>query len=353
MKHTEDKIRTADVKAAIEKGRRAGWIQRRGAKSRGFWYTDRNGIRVNDPELIERINKLVIPPAWKFIRVSPTPGSRIQAVGMDTSGRIQYIYSAKFAEKQQRLKFARIERFGETLPKLRITTNRDIALDGFPREKVLAIMVRLINSLYFRVGTDKSAHRYKTYGITTLQNRHLEIRKKGTLIFDYVGKSHIKHRKVMVDDELAALMKELKALGGSRKLFHYLDGDGKARPVKPADVNSYLKTATGDEFSSKDFRTWGGSLLAAVELAELGKAEQEKEIKRNIVTAVRSVAGQLGNTPAVCRSSYIHPRVLRSYETGVTIDDFRPRRSRRIRRIEAEIEPEEKALLKLFRNGVR
>jgi DNA topoisomerase I len=339
------------AKEIIEKGRRAKWWRRKGGMKSGFFYVDAGGAKISAEDQVERIRSLVIPPAWKHVRISPSPGGRLQAVGMDTNGRIQYLYHPKFLEKQQRRKFAKIEKFGEYLPKLRQVSNEHIALEGFPREKVLAIMMRLINSLYFRVGTEKSARHYRTYGITTLQNRHLEIGRKGSLIFDFVGKSHIQHRKVLVDEELAELMKELKSLGGARKLFHYLDENGKARPVKPADINTYLKDATAREFSAKDFRTWGGTLMAAVELAEIGKAEDEREQKKNVVKAVKKVAEQLGNTPTVCRSSYIHPAILNYYEQGITLDEFRARDARKIRRIESDYEPEEKALLKLFRNG--
>jgi DNA topoisomerase I len=270
---------------------------------------------------------------------------------MDASGRIQYIYHSKFAERQQKKKFAKIEKFGEYLPKLRRITNEHIALEGFPREKVLAVMMRLINSLYIRVGTEESVKHYKTYGITTLQNRHLEINKKGELVFSFVGKHHIKHRKVLVDEELAGLMKDLKSLGGARKLFHYLDDAGKPRAIKPRDVNDYLKTITAPEFSAKDFRTWGGTLLAAIELAEIGCCTDEKLLKKNILQAVKKVAEQLGNTPTVCRSSYIHPTVLKSYENGVTLEDFIKGKKRRINRSGNEYEQEEKALMKLFENG--
>jgi DNA topoisomerase-1 len=338
----------AKARQTIEKGRRAKWLQRRGSKGRGFYYTDPAGKKVTDASTLERIQALVVPPAWRFVRISPAAGSAIQAVGMDTTGRIQYLYNTKFSERQQRKKFEKIERFGKQLPRLRAVTNKHILLDGFPREKVLAVMMRLINSLYIRIGTEKSARHYRTYGITTLRNNHLEIKRGGQLIFNFVGKSHIKHRKVLVDEELAALMKELKQLGGARKLFHYIDGDGKARPIKPEDINTYIKDATSEEFSSKDFRTWGGTLLAAIELAEIGRAEDERQLKSNIVKIVKKVAEELGNTPTVCRASYIHPTVLRSYESGITLDEYRPKKRRLIRRVEGDYEPEEKALLRLL-----
>jgi DNA topoisomerase-1 len=167
-------------------------------------------------------------------------------------------------------------------------------------------------------------------------------------VFNFVGKHHIKHRKVLVDEELATIMQDLKAIGGARKLFNYLDENGKARPIKPKDINDYLKSVTAPEFSAKDFRTWGGTILAALELADLGKAEEEKTLKKNILNAVKKVAEQLGNTPAVCRSSYIHPTVLKSYESGITLAEFNEKRSRKVKRIQAEYEPEELALMKLF-----
>ena len=342
---------TSLTRKKIESGRRARWIRRKGSKSKGFGYETADGQKITDDAMLERIKSLVIPPAWKFVRINPSGGGRVQAVGMDMSGRIQYIYHPKFAERQQKKKFAKIEKFGEYLPQLRRITNEHMALEGFPREKVLAVMMRLINSLYIRVGTEKSVKHYKTYGITTLQNRHLEIGRGGTLIFSFVGKHHIRHRKVLVDEELAGLLKDLKAIGGARKLFHYLDAAGKPRSITPRDINDYLKTVTAPEFSAKDFRTWGGTLLAAIELAEIGGCEDEKLIKKNIVKAVKRVAEQLGNTPTVCRGSYIHPTVIKSYEKGVTLEDFTKGQKRRIKRVGNEYEPEEKALMKMFQNG--
>jgi DNA topoisomerase-1 len=343
-----------DFKKAREmvvKGRRAKWWQRKGTMKRGFTYVKSDGTALVKKEAIDRIKALVIPPAWAEVRISPAPSSKIQAVGIDTTGRIQYLYNPKFAERQQRKKFAKIERFGEYLPQFRKTTNEHIALDGFPREKVLAIMMRLINSLYIRLGSEKSATHYKTFGITTLQNRHLDVGSKGKLTFDFVGKSHIKHRKVMVDEELATLMRELKDLGAKRKLFNYIGEDGKPHPVKPGDINRYIKAATAPEFSSKDFRTWGGTMMAAVQLAEIGCCDDERTRKKNIVQAVKKVADELGNTPAVCRGSYIHPSILKYYEKGITIDEFRAKTGRKIKRIQQDYEPEERALLKLFQNS--
>lgn len=339
---------TVKAKQNIETGKRGKWWQRRGAKSRGFKYFDKDGQEITDEASLERIKSLVIPPAWKYVRIAPSASSKLQALGMDTNGRIQYLYNQKFREKQERKKFEKIEKFGEYLPNLRKITNEHLALEGFPREKVLAAMMRLINSLYIRVGTEGSVERYKTYGITTFQNRHLEIKPGGKLIFDFVGKHHIQHRKVLVDEELASLMRDLKSIGKARKLFNYLDETGKPRPIKPSDINNYLKEITAPEFSAKDFRTWGGTLLAAINLAEIGAADDEKNLKKNIVQAVKKVAEQLGNTPTVCRSSYIHPAVLKSYQAGITLAEFEKKKKRRIKSAQTDYEPEEIALMKLF-----
>lgn len=332
----------------VTRGRRAKWWLRRGAKSRGFRYETVEGRRITDEATLERIRSLAVPPAWKEVRVAPGARSSLQAIGIDAGGRVQRIYHSTFVARQQRRKYEKIERFGESLPALRRRTNEDIAREGLGKERVLAVVVRLINELYFRVGSEESVKRYRTYGVTTLRNRHLEIKDDGELVFNFVGKHHVRHRVVMVDEELAALLREIKALGGA-KLFNYRTDDGKHSPVVPRDVNEYIKTATTEEFSAKDFRTWGATLLAALELAETGCCDDEKEAKRQVVAAVERVSERLGNTPAVCRSSYIHPSVLESYLAGTSLAEFRTRAQRRIRRQQNEYDVEEIALLKLLR----
>jgi DNA topoisomerase I len=332
----------------VERGSRARWWRRSGTKGRGFRYEDAKGNPITGEEELARINALVIPPAWEHVRISPSARSRIQAVGIDAGGRVQYIYHAQFAASQQRKKYEKIERFGELLPGLRRKTNEDIQLEGFPRERVLAVVVRLINELYFRVGSEKSVRHYRTYGVTTLRNRHLEIKRGGRLSFNFVGKHHVRHRVLHVDEELALLINDIKKIGGA-KLFEYYDAEGRIRAITPRDVNEYIKAATAPEFSAKDFRTWGGTLLAAVELAEIGVAEHEKEARRNLVKAVERVAERLGNTPTVCRGCYIHPKVLEGYVRGITLEEFRRRLDRSIKRIEPEYQPEELALLKMLK----
>ncbi|MBX7174579.1 MAG: hypothetical protein K1X72_26630 [Pyrinomonadaceae bacterium] len=341
----------SSAKKRIEEGKFSKWWQRKGSKIKNFKYFDEQGKLIADEESLNRIKSLVIPPAWKFVRISPKPKSKIQAVGIDRSGRLQYLYHQNFIEKQKQKKFAKIEKFAEYLPILRQNTNQHLALEGFPREKVLAVVVRLINSLYIRMGSEKSVKNYKTYGITTLQNRHLEISKNGKLIFSFVGKHHIKHRIVLVDEELAAILVELKSLVKAGKLFHYLDRENKPQPVKPFEVNNYLKTITSTEFSAKDFRTWGATLVAAIELAEIGIATKPKQIKKNIVSCIKKVAEKLGNTPNVCRNSYIHPKVIENYQKGLVISRFLPKKLRRIKRTQTGYTPEETALLEFFKDS--
>lgn len=340
---------TKKARETIEKGKRAKWWRRRGGIKSGFYYVDADGEKIVDDKHLERIKSIVIPPAWKHVRITPSSRSNLQAVGMDTSGRVQYLYSESYRRKQEKKKFLKIEEFGEHLPRLRQITNEHLELKGLPRQKVLAVMTRLINSLYIRMGSPQSVKKYRTYGITTLQHRHLEIKRGGKLEFKFVGKHHVKHRKILVDKELAEVMKEIKKLGGAKKLFKYVDEDGRVRKIRSRDINNYLKEATAPKFSAKDFRTWGGTLLAAQELAEIGCCNDEKLLSKNIVKAVKKVADQLGNTPTVCRGSYIHPKVIKWYENGVTIEEFTQKKKRKIKRIKLDYEPEEAALMELFK----
>lgn len=333
---------------SVTRDRRANWWRRRGSKSRGFRYETADGRPVADEAALERIKSLVIPPAWRDVRISPSPRGSLQAIGVDKLGRVQRIYHPAFVARRALRKYEKVERFGEALPALRRRTNEDIAREGLGKERVLAVVVRLINDLYFRVGSEESVRRYRTYGVTTLRNRHLEIKPGGRLEFKFTGKHHIRHRRILVDEELAALVRDVKALGGS-KLFQYVGEDGRRRPVSPRDVNDYIKAAAGGEFSAKDFRTWGGTLLAAAELAGLGCCDDERRAKKNMTAAVKRVAERLGNTPAVCRACYIHPAVLEAYARGKSIEEFRPRVARRILRQQPEYTAEELALLKLLR----
>lgn len=297
---------------------------------------------------MERIRRLALPPAWTDVRIAPSQRSRLQAVGIDAAGRVQYRYRAEYAAKRQQIKFERIERFGLALPALRRAINADLAADGLHKRRVVALVVRLMNDLYFRLGSQKSVRTYRTYGATTLLKQHIRIDPGGVLQFNFIGKHHIRQRRILTDESIAELISDLKKLRGVR-LFQCIDELGRIHPVLPADVNHYIKVAAGAEFCAKDFRTWGGSLLAAEALARLGTADSESKARQRMVAAARLVAERLGNTPTVCRNCYIHPLVFQRYSEGITIERYRPRaHKRRHRTIEAELEPEEEALLELF-----
>lgn len=335
--------------AALSRGGRARWWRRRGS-ARAFWYETPDGARVAHAEHLARIAALALPPGWKRVLVSPSARSPLQAVGEDALGRLQYRYHPATVERRAREKFERIERFGLALPAIRAATNAHLALAGHPRERVLALVVRLMGDLCFRVGHPESERKFRTHGVTTLTRRHVDVRR-GRLVFSYRGKSGVRHRRVLVDAELAALVQEVAALPG-RRLFQYEAGERGVRPVTSRDVNEYLRAVTAGEFTTKDFRTWGGTLEAAVALAEIGPPASAADAKRGVARAMRRVADRLGNTPAVSRSAYVHPRVVERYGKGVTIDAYRPASERRLRRARAPaFEPEEVALLALL--GVR
>lgn len=336
------------ARATVSRGGRSRWIERKGSTAKRFQYVTFDGKKLGGNE-VERIKALVVPPAWTNVRINPSTKGRIQAIGIDVKGRVQYLYEASFAKRQQIAKFSKITRFGEQIPKLINRTNADINSAGHSKEKVLAVVMRLINSLYFRMGSDLSVKHYKTFGITTIQKRHLRIHTKGKLEFEFVGKSHIPHRKIFVDAELATIIKQIAAIKGGRKLFRYIDESGKAKAVTPADVNRYIKDATNAEFTAKDLRTWGGTLLTAIGLAEAGFSTNEAEKKKRIVRVIKSVAEELGNTPTVCRSSYIHPAVLSAYDQGVTIEQFRRRAERRVKKLKLDSIVEEEALVSLLK----
>ncbi len=333
------KFDTAKARATVEKGRRLKWWQRKGGMARGFRYCECTGEPISSEPELERMASLVIPPAWEYVRINPFTGGKVQAVGMDTTGRVQYLYNSTFSARQKQKKFGKIARFGEVLPKLRRCAARDRSLDGLPRDRVLGIILRLIDITYFRVGTDKSEVHYETYGVTTLQKRHLTIGPDGRIEFCFVGKSHVEHCKSITDKKLAGELAELAKLRRGRRIFRYVDDAGKIRAVSPAQINSYIKARAGREFSSKDFRTWGGTMLAAVFFSRIGPEPNENAAKKNIVQVVKGVAAELGNTPAVCRESYIHPAVIDAYTSGRTIEKLRNHR----------FPTSEKALLRLLR----
>jgi DNA topoisomerase I len=328
---------------------RSKWWRRIGSKEQGFRYVDAAGKALRGSDALARIKSLVIPPAWTDVLIAPSAGAKVQAVGKDSIGRTQYIYHEGFAQKRQSLKFAKLIEFAKRLPLLRKKTKRDIKQDGLTKDRVLAVIVRLINDLYFRVGSEKSVKQYKTFGITTLRKRHVEITDRGEIVFNFVGKHHIRHERVLRDKSLAQIIRDLKSIGRT-KLFNYVDDDGKIRPVTPRDVNDYIQRTTEAALTAKDFRTWGATLNAAKHLAEIGATRGERSIKKNIVRAVRAVAEHLGNTVAVARNSYVHPGVIKKYERGITLETFRIKAKQLLRRNKRDFDVEELALIQMLKS---
>jgi DNA topoisomerase-1 len=324
---------------------RIGW-RREGSKGR-FRYVDADGRRITDEDKLERIRTLAIPPAWKDVWIAPSARTKLQATGLDAAGRKQYLYHPEYRAQQEQAKYDKLIRFAEKLPQLRAVMSEHMELDGLPEERVAAVAVRLINLGWFRVGSDRYAKTSRTFGITTLRKSHVAVRG-ARISFRYRGKHSIMIHSAIVDSELAAAMKELLAQPGAR-LFQF-ETDGAHCNLDQRRLNNYIRRYLGEEFTAKDFRTWGGTLTAAVELAQYAPPETESEAKRRLAMVMRKVGEKLGNTPAVARSSYVSPAVVEQYLDGRTIEDFRPRHLRVIRAREIDLDHEEQATLSLLRS---
>ena len=326
--------------------RRGGWTR---VGSRGhFRYVDARGNAITDEEKLERIRALVIPPAWKDVWISPKASAKLQATGVDAAGRRQYLYHQSFRAQQEQAKFDKLIRFAERLPELRAAGAEHMTHDVLDRRKVSAIATRLINAGWFRVGSERYAKESRTYGVTTLRKKHVHVRGE-RITFDFVAKHRTVVRTTLVDEELAAAVKELLALPRGRRLFRYV-WDDNICSLTGARLNDYVRDYLGDEFTAKDFRTWGGTLIAAIAFAEHGAPETPAEAKRVIPKVMRRVGEELGNTPAVARSSYVSPAVIDQYLDGRTIEDFRPRHLRVVRARDLGLDQEEQALLSLLRS---
>jgi len=287
---------------------------RRRKSGKGFTFLDAQGKTVKDPKVIERIKKLAIPPAWTDVWICPRANGHLQATGRDARGRKQYRYHADWRSVRDETKFGRMIAFGETLPKIRERVDQDLSLPGLPREKVLGAVVKLLETTLIRVGNPEYAKQNNSFGLTTLRNRHVEI-SGATVRFEFRGKSGQDHSVEIHDRRLARIVRQIRDLPG-QKLFQYLDEDGERQSVSSEDVNDYLRATTGEEFSAKDFRTWGGTVLALSALLELGPCETEKDASRAVVEAIKQVSSSLGNRPAICRKFYVHPLVIESYLEG-------------------------------------
>jgi DNA topoisomerase-1 len=326
--------------------RKGGW-RRLGSRGR-FRYVDARGNRIEDEEKLERIRSLVIPPAWKDVWIASSPSAKLQATGIDAAGRKQYLYHPRFRAQREQEKFDRLIRFAERLPDLREAMAEHMDNEVLDRERVSAIATRLINHGWFRVGTERYAKASRTFGITTLRKSHVTVRGH-RIAFHFQAKHRAVVRTTLVDEELADAIKELMALPRGQRLFRY-EWDGGVCALTGARLNDYVRAYLGDEFTAKDFRTWGGTLIAAIALAEHGVSESEAEAKRTITAVMRRVGKELGNTPAVARSSYVSPAVIDQYLDGTTIEDYRPRHLRVVGARDLGLDREEQALLSLLRS---
>lgn len=291
---------------------------------RDFEYVDPRGRRIRKTKTLERIRKLAIPPAWKDVWICPSERGHIQAVGRDARGRKQYKYHENWRQVRDEGKFNHVVAFARALPRIRKITSKHLRQKHLSREKVLAAVVQVMEKTLIRVGNDEYAKQNRSYGLTTLHDRHVTIVKKRKVTFEFRGKSGVEHEIDLDEARLAKIIKECRDLPGE-ELFQYLDENGDVHDVGSADVNAYLKEITGRDFTAKDFRTWAGTVLAAKALQQFEKAETKKAIKANLVKAIESVASRLGNTRAVCKKCYIHPAILNAYLDGDLIDRLKSR----------------------------
>jgi len=319
------KIITDPAKAAEEAGLRyvsddqPGYTRK--AKGNDFEYFDAQGKAIRDEPRLLRIKRLVIPPAWTDVWICPSPDGHIQATGRDARRRKQYRYHDRWREFRDANKYDRIVIFGNALPKIRRRVRKDFSLPGLPRNKVLATLVQLVERTFIRIGNEEYARNNKSFGLTTMQDRHVDV-KGSKLRFRFRGKSGRLQEIDMNDRRIARIISKVQDLPG-QELFQYVDDKGEARGITSQDVNNYLREITGEDFTAKDFRTWAGTVLAALALNAVGGFETKKQAKTNIKDAIRAVAKILGNTPAVCRKCYVHPAVLESYLDGNSIDGLK------------------------------
>lgn len=326
---------------------RGGW-RREGDKERGFKYLNSKGKLVRSEAHLNRITGLRIPPAWTDVRISPSFTSDLQATGFDSAGRKQYIYHPDFVARQSERKFNRLALFARNLPRMREITSEHLETYTNPMEpRVMATLVRLINEAYFRAGSDEYVKRYRTYGITTLLKRHVRLVERGVMLFQYTGKRGIRQRQVVTDEQLFAVIESLMNLPG-RRVFQFYDEQGNLHVASGHILNRYIREVMAPGLSAKDFRTWAGTLLAAETLADLGPAGSEREAKRNMTETVKMVAEQLGNTPAVTRSSYISPIVFERYQEGKTLEGYVRGSVKTIQARQLDYDPEELALVRLL-----
>jgi DNA topoisomerase I len=317
-KEVEASVAIESAEAAEEAGLhyvsddRPGYRRRINGKS--FDYSDIEGKRIRDEQRLLRIKRLAIPPAWTDVWICPSPTGHIQATGRDARERKQYRYHERWREIRDENKFDRLADFAKALPKIRRRIARDMRLPGLPREKVLATVVRLLERTFIRVGNEEYARENKSFGLTTIKNRHVKV-KGAHLRFRFRGKSGRQHEVDITDRRIAKIVSKCQDLPG-QDLFQYVEQDDQVRDVTSQTVNDYLREVTGADFTAKDFRTWAGTLLAAMALTMQEKFETNKQAKANVKTAICAAAELLGNTPAICRKCYVHPAIVEAYLSG-------------------------------------
>ena len=289
----------------------------------GFRYVDQHGKPVRDAETLRRIKALAIPPAWTEVWISPFENGHLQAIGRDAKGRKQSRYHAAWRTARDENKYERMMHFGDALPAIRARVDDDLGRPGLPREKVLAAVVRLMETTFIRVGNREYARENHSYGLTTMRNRHVDV-EGSKMTFRFKGKSGVHHEIELMDRRLANIVRKCHDLPG-QELFEYMDHEGCAHTIDSADVNAYLQAISGHEFTAKDFRTWAGTVLAALMLREFEPFSTDKEARKNVVAAIERVAERLGNTPSVCRKCYVHPEVLKCYLDGEMIETINQR----------------------------
>lgn len=315
--------------------------------AKSFLYYGKEG-RITDTDTIERIKAMVIPPAWTDVQIARSPKAKVLAQGRDQAGRLQSIYHPKFRLKQEKAKFDRILRFAEKLPRLRRQIEKDLKRKRLGKQKVLACIVRLIDEAYFRVGNERYAKERGSYGITTLRSKHTDV-TGDTVTFDFLGKSGQQHVKQITDPQIARIVKRLDELPGY-EIFRYLDKKGVMHDLHSADVNAYIKKHMGTEFTAKDFRTWGGTLLATTELLAAEATDNKKDQAKIVTRVVKNTAKRLGNTPAIARGSYIDPRVIDAYVKGSGLDEVKT--SMQLMRPKKYLSRDEQCVLRLLQKSV-
>jgi DNA topoisomerase I len=312
-------------------------------KGDDFEYFDTEGKPIRDEQRLLRIKRLAIPPAYTDVWICPASNGHIQATGRDARRRKQYRYHERWRVVRDENKYERIVIFGQALPKIRRRVSKDLSLPGLPQNKVLATVVQLLERTLIRVGNEEYALENKSFGLTTMKDRHVDV-KGSKLRFRYRGKSGIKHEVDMQDRRIAKIVSKLQDLPG-QNLFQYVDDDGEVRDITSEDVNLYLREITGEDFTAKDFRTWAGTVLAAIALNAVGAFDTKKQAKANIKDAVSAVAKVLGNTPAICRKCYVHPAVLESYLDGNAIEGLKQKTEEAISEDLCDLRSSEAAIL--------